>query len=100
MKTPNKPKDVARGSLRGRVRRLSAAKLAGDWWWDEEYYAATEQGRVLWECVRMTGGDSIRLSRLDNKQLRGFVRYVKPETKMRLVAKTPNEKLSDCGEQI
>jgi hypothetical protein len=80
--------------------RGPASLFAADWWWDEDYYVATTHGRVMWECVRLTsGGDSVRLARLDNKQLRGFVRYVKPGTQMRLVEKNPKDgtKIHPCN---
>ena len=63
----------------------TAWELAGDWWWDEDYQAAMERGKVLWDCATATKGGQGRTVRL--ARLGGWPRHVHPDTRMRLVKK-------------
>lgn len=66
----------------------TARALAGDWWWDEEYYAVRAKGTVKWDAAYMRSHSRrVRLARLDPVQLCGVIVYVDPETPMKLVKK-------------
>lgn len=67
----------------------TAFELCGDWWWTNDYRAVPVGGRVeYWEAYSNGTMKTVRLTRIgqnDNSLLRTVVRYVDPDTPMRLV---------------
>lgn len=64
-------------------KTYTAWELGADWWWTTEYFVATK--RAVYSEVNIGPNEGVRLSKLQTGSLHMIVRYVSPETPMRLV---------------